>query len=89
MTHVAYRWNGDLFCEEDIVATLTEHEPWSAWRDAGNEPTEDDAEYELDDIAEMFRIDRRNNLQVAERGFPARLSDLPKSFCSFCLHWFS
>jgi hypothetical protein len=89
MTHIAYRWSSDLFCEEDIVAKLTEYEPWSAWRDAGNDPAADDSEYELDDIADMFRIDRSDPVQVAERGFPERLPDLPTDFCSFCLNWFS
>jgi hypothetical protein len=68
---------------------LTEHEPWSAWRDAGTESTGSAAEWELDDIASMFRIDRWDREQVARRGFPARLAVVPRSFCRFCLQWFS
>ena len=87
--HVAYRWHGDLYCEEDIVAVMTEHYPYLAWREAGGEPTASDTEDELDDIAAMFRIDRRDNLAVAERDFPVRLHKLPPGFCAFCFQWFS
>jgi hypothetical protein len=86
--HSAYKWDGALYCEGDIVAVLTLHEPWTAWRDAGGDPTEDDTETELNEIAAMFQINRRDNLQVAERGFPRRLHHLPEDFCVFCLRWF-
>ncbi len=89
MTQHAYKWDGHLYCESDIVAILTLHEPWTAWRDAGGDPAAHDAEYELDEIADMFHINRRDNLQVAEEGFPRRLHNLPEDFCVFCKRWFN
>ena len=87
--HVAYKWNGDLYCEDDIVAVFTEHFPWHVWRDTGGDPTADDAEAELDEIAQLFRIDRRDMWQVDRLGFPERLDDGHPGFCAFCKRWFS
>jgi len=86
--HVAYKWQGHLYCEDDIVAVFTEHFPWFVWRDQGGDPTADDAEVELDEIAEMFRIDRRDMWSVEDRGFPERLDDGHPGFCHFCRRWF-
>lgn len=91
MTHTAYQWHGDLFCEGDIVASLTDHEPWSAWLSAINVPGDEDAETELDAIAEHFDIDRADEIECARRNFPVRLTALPDppSFCSACFGWFT
>lgn len=86
--HAAYKWHGHLFCEGDIVAVLTLVEPWSEWRDAGNDPATLDAESELDDIADMFAVNRKDDLQVAQDRFPQRLNELPEDFCVLCKQWF-
>ena len=86
--HVAYKWQGHLYCEGDIVAVLTMHQPWIRWREYGGDPAAHDAEYELDDIAEMFNINRKDNLDVAENDFPRRISNPPEDFCVFCKRWF-
>lgn len=86
--HSAYKWRGDLYCEDDIVAVLTEEFPWHVWRDQGGDPTEDDAETELDEIAAMFRIDRDALDHVRATGFPERLGDQHPGFCAFCKRWF-
>lgn len=86
--HAAYKWHGDLYCGDDIVAVFTEHFPWHVWRDTGGDPTASDAETELDEIAELFRIDRNNSHEVAATGFPERLPDSHPGFCAFCKRWF-
>jgi hypothetical protein len=86
--HVAYKWRGDLYCEDDIVAVFTEHFPWHVWRDAGGDPTADDAETELNEIADMFRINRSDPRQLAQHDFPERLGDGHPGYCTFCLRWF-
>ena len=86
--HAAYKWRGDLYCEDDIVAVFTEHFPWFIWRDMGGDPTADEAEDELDEIASLFHIDRRDMWQVEEHGFPERLDDGHPGFCAFCRRWF-
>lgn len=89
--HIPYEWNESLFCEEDIVAYLTEHQPWDAWIHSGNEPGEEHAEKELDSIAEYFGIDRDDAEEVERNGFPRRLPEPPDppGFCSGCLNHFS
>lgn len=87
--HAAYKWQGRLYCEGDIVAVLTLHEPWIKWRDQGREPATHDAEFELDEIAAMFSINRRDSLDVAEQDFPRRLPNLPEDFCVHCRTWFA
>lgn len=85
--HVAYKWRGGLYCEDDIVAVFTEHFPWHVWRDSGGDPTAEDAETELDEIAHLFRIDR-NNPHLAVTDFPERLADGHPGYCTFCHRWF-
>lgn len=92
MTHIPYRWRGELFCEDDIISTLMEYQPWSAWAEDGNEEDPNRVEEQLDDIAEKFSIDRNQPKKVLRAAdFPVRLKRPPKppSFCSVCLHWFS
>jgi hypothetical protein len=86
--HVAYRWNGNVYCEDDIVAELTHHFPWLAWVEVGNQPAMDDAEAELNDIAHLFHIDRTAPRQVAAVGFPEYVGEHP-GFCSWCKRWFN
>lgn len=86
--HVAYRWNGDLYCGDDIVGALTEQFPWFVWVDAGGAPTLHDSETELNEIADLFHIDRSDPAQVAARGFPERLADQHPGYCSVCRRWF-
>jgi hypothetical protein len=86
--HVAYKWNGDLYCGDDIVGALVEHFPWHAWVDAGGNPTLFDSETELDEIAAMFRINREAPSHVTFTGFPERLPDLHPGDCAICKRWF-
>jgi hypothetical protein len=86
--HVAYKWHGDLYCGDDIVGALIEQFPWFAWVEQGGDPTRDDAETELDEIATMFRIDRKDMWSVEERGFPERLNDNHPGYCTICKRWF-
>jgi hypothetical protein len=86
--HVAYKWAGDLYCGDDIVGALTQQFPWHAWIDAGGDPTMFDVETELDEIAQMFRIDRRDMWLVDERNFPERLDNQHPGFCTVCKRWF-
>lgn len=86
--HSAYKWNGLLYCEDDIVAVFTQYFPWHVWRDMGGDPTADDAETELDEIAELFRIDRTDPRQLVDRGFPERVPDFHPGYCAFCHRWF-
>jgi hypothetical protein len=88
MTHVAYRWGSDLFCEGDIVSVITDHKPWSAWVAAGHEPSVHSAEEELDDIAEFLGIDRHDPEQMLMYQFPLRIPYPPEGFCAVCLCWF-
>ena len=88
MTLSAYKWRGHLYCEDDIVAVFTEAFPWHVWRDNGGDPTAADAETELDEIAHLFRIDRKDMWQVEDRGFPERLNDSHPGYCTFCHRWF-
>jgi hypothetical protein len=90
MTDFPYEWKGDYFCDDDIVAAITDYTPWSLWTFAGNTPGEDSAEDELDDIAAMFNIDRDDPVAVARREFPVLLHVLPNEpvFCSACFRWF-
>jgi hypothetical protein len=85
--HVAYRWNGGVYCEDDIVAVFTEHFPWHVWLDTGGVPATADAETELYEIAHMFRIDRESPAEVARYGFPEHVGKHP-GFCSWCHRWF-
>lgn len=87
MAHTAYRWRGDLFCEDDIVATLTEAEPWSAWLEE-HEPGERGTDVELMSIARKFGVKRRD---PEGQDFPVKLNEIPEPpfFCSACLNWFS
>jgi hypothetical protein len=91
VTHTAYQWHGDLFCERDIVSKLTDDAPWSAWIDDEHVPGDLPAEDELDEIADKFGIDRDDEIDCARRNFPVRLATLPDppSFCSECLSWFT
>lgn len=86
MALAAYRWQGNVFCEEHVVPLLTEIEPWKEWLDDGHTPT-GDAEADLSSIAEYFGIDRTNPEQVDRRRLPARTAG-SGSFCGKCLHWF-
>jgi hypothetical protein len=86
--HVAYKWHGDYYCGDDIVSVLTEHQPWSAWCDAGGEVGEYPTEIELDDIAIMFRIDRSDPQDVLVRDFPVLQPDGHPGFCARCRRWF-
>jgi len=85
-----YEWHGDLFCEGDIVFKLTDHEPWSRWVDAGNEPGTDSAEEQLNDIARHFRVNRSNPQSVRRKQFPTLLTTDPPplSFCAACKRFF-
>jgi len=85
--HVAYRWNHELFCEDDIVPVLTQSFPWSAWIIAGNQASMDDAETELDTIAHMFGIDREAPRDVIEKNFPQYVGHHP-GYCFVCHRWF-
>lgn len=86
----AYEWHGDLFCDGDIVFKLTDHEPWSRWVDAGNEPGTDDCEDQLNDIARHFRVNRSNPGSVRRKQFPVRLTEPPEpgAFCAACKRFF-
>ena len=84
----AYKWHGDLYCGDDIVGALAEQFPWHAWVDAGGDPTLFDAETELDEIADMFRIDRSNPRDMTARNFPERLTDSHPGYCIVCKRWF-
>lgn len=86
----AYEWHGDLFCDGDIVFKLTDHEPWSRWVDAGNEPGTDDVEDQLNDIALHFRVNRSNPGSVRRKQFPVRLDEppAPGAFCAACKRFF-
>jgi hypothetical protein len=86
----AYEWHGDLFCDGDIVFKLTDHEPWSRWVDAGNEPGVDDVEDQLNDIARHFRVNRSNPGSVRRKQFPVRLTEppAPGAFCAACKRFF-
>lgn len=86
MALAAYRWQGNAFCENDIVPLLTEIEPWREWLDIGNTPT-GNAEADLEAIADYFDIDRTNHEQVTRRGLPYR-APAPDTFCGKCLYWF-
>ena len=85
--HVAYRWNGALYSEDDIVAALTEQWPWHVWLDIGNTPALHDAETELDEIANLFRVDRETPREAARYGFPEWVGTHP-GFCINCKRWF-
>lgn len=91
MSITAYRWQGDLFCEGDIVAAMTDHEPWSRWLLYGNDPGDADTETELNDLAAMFGINRDDQADVEAHGFPVILTDPPHppDFCSGCMQWFT
>jgi hypothetical protein len=91
VTHVAYRWADDVFCEEDIVAAMTDHEPWKAWADAGNVPGEGRADDDLLDIAFFFTIDLDDPEELANVGWPVKMDEPPDppEICSGCLCWFS
>jgi hypothetical protein len=86
----AYEWHGDLFCDGDIVFKLTDHEPWSRWVDAGNEPGEDVCEEQLNDIARHFRVNRNNPGSVRRKQFPVLLTEPPQpgAFCAACKRFF-
>lgn len=85
--HVAYRWNGDLYCREDIVGALIAEFPWSAWAYVGHAWT-DNTEGDLNSIAEMFGIDRDNPAELAEYGFPEWIGYYHPGFCRICKRWF-
>lgn len=91
MTHVAYEWGGDVFCEEDIIAAMTDHAPWSEWISAGHEPTEGGADIDLRSIALYFMIDTDDEAETRKVGWPVKLDDLPDppEICSGCLRWFT
>lgn len=91
MTHTAYRWRGDTFCEGDVVHVLTDHEPWSAWLSDLNVPGDEDAEAQLNEIATQFHVDRDDEIDCARRDFPVRLPGTPDppTICSGCYLWFS
>lgn len=87
-----YLWRENFYCEGDIVATLTDEEPWSAWIAAGYEPGEDDVETQLTQIARMVRVNRSNAGSVRRGDFPVKLDSPPSdptAFCRACLHWFT
>jgi hypothetical protein len=87
-----YEWRENLYCEGDIVSVLTDHEPWSAWIEAGYEPGTDDVEIQLTQIARMVRVNRNNRGSVQRGDFPVRLAEPPtdpNAFCRACLHWFT
>ena len=86
--HAAYKWRGELYCEGDIVAVLTEEFPWHVWRDQGGDPAVTDAETELNEIASMFRINRDAPSHVQMTGFPERLGYNHPGFCALCRRWF-
>lgn len=92
MTVNVYEWRENLYCEGDIVSVLTDHEPWSAWIEAGYEPGTDDVETQLNQIARMVRVNRNNAGSVRRGDFPVRLAEPPtdpNAFCRACLHWFT
>lgn len=93
MTHIPYQWRDDLYCEEDIVDALTRQNPWSEWLDdEDNQPGAEDAEEQLDDIADLLGIDREDSDErLIEQDFPVRLNSTPEppSFCTDCLRFFS
>lgn len=81
-----YRWQGNLYCDTEIVSLLTEIEPWKEWIDAGNTPS-DDPEADLNSLAKFFGIDRTDPDHVDQRRFPQKARHA-KGFCTYCLHWF-
>lgn len=83
----AYLWKGDLFCDGDIVPALTDDSPWHNWITDGGEPS-DDTEDDLDDIADMFDIDRQDPVEVAEAGFPVLVRNPTDGLCVVCLRFF-
>jgi hypothetical protein len=87
-----YLWQENFYCEGDIVSVLTDHEPWSAWIEAGYEPGTDEVEVQLTQIARMVHVNRANAGSVRRGNFPVKLdappSD-PTAFCRACLHWFT
>lgn len=87
-----YLWNENFYCEGDIVSVLTDHEPWSAWIEAGFEPGTDDVETQLTQIARMVKVNRTNAGSVRRGNFPVKLDEPPSdptAFCRACLHWFT
>lgn len=86
----AYEWHGDLFCDGDIVFKLTDHEPWSRWVEAGNEPGVDDVETQLNEIARAFNVNRDRPSSVRRKQFPVLLTEAPQpgAFCAACKRFF-
>jgi hypothetical protein len=85
-----YLWNDSYWCEGDIVPYLTDHEPYSAWKEH-NEPGTDTTENELDDIARRFHVNRNNPSSVRRRNFPVLLDSPPDppACCRGCLAFFT
>jgi hypothetical protein len=84
-----YLWKGDYFCGGDIVGSLTEDEPWSAWVEGGGNANADASA--LAEIAEYFNIDAENPADIADNNFPLKLRKAPEppSFCRVCMQWFT
>lgn len=82
-----YRWQGNLYCDTEVVDLLTEIEPWADWLKAGHRAS-DDAEADLNSLAEFFDIDRTDFDQCLRRGFPIKTAGA-SGMCSYCLHWFN
>lgn len=87
MSDTPYRWQGNLYHGHEIVALLTELEPWKEWLGDGNQPGAD-PERDLDSIAAYFQIDRHDIEQVTRRGLPYPEARA-EGFCSECLNWFT
>jgi len=91
-TPAVYEWNGDYWCEDDIVFRLTDYEPYSAWVDAGHPPGTDDTETELNSIARRFRVNRNSASSVRRHNFPVLLAEPPtdpNAFCAACFKFFT
>lgn len=87
-----YEWNGDYWCEADIVYRLTDSEPYSAWVDAGHPPGTDDTETELNSIARRFRVNRNSASSLRRHNFPVLLPEPPAdphAVCAACLRFFT
>lgn len=80
MSHAAYKWQGQLFCNGCIVAVMSDSIP-------AVEHVECEAgrhEQQLDEMATVLHVDRT----TSDDSFPQRVTELPDGLCRYCLLWF-